>query len=125
MRHLLHNKSTAPFLLLLLLAVSAPLASAHSHPVSMEPAANATTPAPKKVIMHFSEDLEPKFSSITVSNEAGRVVSKQASVVNSTDAKLMTVTLPPLPAGVYTVHWVAVAVDSHRTQGAYNFTVKE
>jgi copper resistance protein C len=37
----------------------------------------------------------------------------------------MTVVLPPLPSGTYTVHWVAVSVDSHRTQGGYNFTVKE
>jgi copper resistance protein C len=125
MCHLPQKRSIAPFLLLLFLAVSAPLAFAHSHPVSMDPAVNQTTPPPDKVTMHFSGDLEPKFSSITVSDAAGHVVNKDASVVSSSDAKLMTVALPPLAGGVYTVHWVAVSVDSHRTQGEYNFTVKE
>jgi copper resistance protein C len=125
MSHLSHNKSIAPILLLLLLAVFAPMASAHSHPVSMDPAANATASRPGKVTMHFSGDLEPKFSSITVSNQTGRLVNKGASVVSPSDAKLMTVALPPLSGGVYTVHWIAVSVDGHRTQGEYNFTVKE
>jgi copper resistance protein C len=124
MRRLL-QKYSVPFLLLLLLAVSAPLASAHSHPVSMVPAANATTSPPEKVTMHFSGDLVSKFSSITVSDATGHVVSKATSVVGPGDTKLMTVVLPPLPSGTYTVHWVAVSVDSHRTQGGYNFTVKE
>jgi copper resistance protein C len=124
MRRLL-QKYSAPFLLLLLLAVSAPLASAHSHPVSMVPAANATTSPPEKVTIHFSGDLVSKFSSITVSDATGHVVSKATSVVGPGDTKLMTVVLPPLPSGTYTVHWVAVSVDSHRTQGGYNFTVKE
>jgi copper resistance protein C len=125
MRHLPQKTSIARFLLLLLLAVSAPLAFAHSHPVSMEPAANTTTPPPEKVTMHFSGDLESKFSSITVSDATGHVVSNGTSVVDPSDTKLMTVALPPLPGGIYTVHWVSVSVDSHRIQGEYNFTVKE
>jgi methionine-rich copper-binding protein CopC len=119
------RKYSAPFLLLLFITMSAPLVFAHSHPLSMEPAANATTSSPEKVIIHFSGDLESKFSSITVSNATGQVVSKSASVVGPGDTKLMTVALPHLPSGIYTVRWVAVSVDSHRTQGEYNFTVKE
>jgi copper resistance protein C len=30
----------------------------------------------------------------------------------------------PLSAGVYTVHWAAVSVDTHHTQGTFEFTVK-
>ena len=29
----------------------------------------------------------------------------------------------PLPPGVYTVNWHAVSVDTHHTQGSFNFTV--
>jgi methionine-rich copper-binding protein CopC len=36
----------------------------------------------------------------------------------------MSVALPKLPPGVYTVNWVAVSVDTHRSQGEYKFTVK-
>jgi copper resistance protein C len=113
-----------PSLLLLFLTVSASLAFAHSRPLTMDPAADSTTAPPSKVVMHFSEDLEPKFSSITVSNATGKVVNKDASAVGANDAKLMTVALPSLPAGVYTVDWISVAVDSHRMQGSYKFTVK-
>lgn len=120
----LQMKHIAPFLLLLLLVTSVRPMFAHSHPVSMDPAANATIASPEKVTMHFSGDLEPKFSSITVSNATGHVVNKEASVVSTGDGKLMTVALPKLPSGVYTVDWTAVSVDSHRLQGSYNFTVK-
>ena len=30
----------------------------------------------------------------------------------------------PLPAGAYKVHWQAVSVDTHHTQGTFEFTVK-
>ena len=59
----------------------------------------------------------------TVSDASGHVVNKDASVVGA-DALSITVAMPTLPAGVYTVNWVAVSVDSHRSQGEYKFTVK-
>jgi methionine-rich copper-binding protein CopC len=110
---------TVSFFALLLAA----LAFAHSEPVSMVPAANSTVSAPASVTVHFSEELEPKFSKLTLANAAGKVVSKDPSVV-SADAKVMTLPLPTLVAGVYTVNWVSVALDSHRAQGKYKFTVK-
>ena len=30
----------------------------------------------------------------------------------------------PLSPGAYTVHWHAVSVDTHHTQGTFEFTVK-
>lgn len=101
-----------------------PAAFAHTHPVSMTPAPDSTVEAPASVVMHFSGDMEPKFSSITVSNASGHVVNVEASSVASDDKKLMSVTLPKLAPGVYTVNWVAVSVDTHRSEGEYKFTVK-
>lgn len=43
-----------------------------------------------------------------------------ASVVNGTE---MDLALKPLPPGRYRVTWHAVSVDTHRTQGKYNFLV--
>jgi copper resistance protein C len=105
----------------LLIAVSA--ASAHTAPVSMMPAADATVASPKSIMIHFSGALEPKFSMITVTDASGHVVNKQSSVVGA-DTKMMTVALPTLVPGVYTVHWVGVSTDTHRSQGDYKFTVK-
>ena len=96
---------------------------AHTAPVSMMPAADATVASPATIMIHFSGALERKFSTITVTNAEGHVVNKELSVVSG-DNKIMTVTLPALPPGVYTVHWVGVSVDTHRSQGDYKFTVK-
>lgn len=109
------------FVLALLLA--APAAFAHTHPAAMMPAADSTGSSPSAVMIHFSGAIEPKFSHITVTDATGHVVNKEASAVAS-DAMSMSVVMPTLPAGVYTVNWVAVSVDSHRSQGEYKFTVK-
>ena len=109
------------FVLTLLLA--APAAFAHTHPVDMMPAANATVSAPANIMIHFSEALEPKFSMLTLTDAIGHVVNKEPSKV-SPDAKMMTLPLPTLAPGVYTVNWIGVAVDTHRSQGDYKFTVK-
>jgi len=105
------------------LVVVAPVAFAHTAPVSMIPAANSTVSAPPAVTIHFSGALEPKFSSITVTDAAGHTVNKENSKVGA-DTKVMSVDLPPLAPGVYTVHWVGVSTDTHREQGEYKFTVK-
>lgn len=52
-------------------------------------------------------------------------VSAAALAVSTTAyAKAMHLALQPLVAGRYTVKWIAVATDGHRTQGTYAFTVK-
>jgi copper resistance protein C len=119
--HFTTNRKLTLFVLTLLMAA---LAFAHAVPVTMVPAANSTVSAPANVTVHFSEELEPKFSKLTLSNAAGEVISKDPSVVSSTDAKVMTLPLPALGPGVYTVNWTSVALDSHREQGKYKFTVK-
>ena len=35
----------------------------------------------------------------------------------------LTVTLPKLPPGTYTVNWHVTSVDTHKTEGNYTFTV--
>ena len=108
---------------LLVAAMLVPAAFAHTAPVTMTPPADSTVSSPPNVTINFSGALEPKFSSITVTNAAGHVVNKEPSAVGA-DTKVMTVPLPPLPPGVYTVHWVGVSTDTHRSQGDYKFTVK-
>ena len=106
----------------LLLAV--PAVFAHTSPVTMMPAVDSTVGTPESVTIHFSGALEPKFSLITVTDASGHVVNKEPSVVSAADGKVMTVALPKLAPGVYTVHWVGVSTDTHRSQGDYKFTVK-
>ncbi|HTR08589.1 MAG TPA: copper homeostasis periplasmic binding protein CopC [Paraburkholderia sp.] len=100
-------------------------AFAHAHPKHETPAPNATIDiSTKEVAIDFDEGLEPSFSSIIVTGADGKPVNDGKSAVAQNDDKHMTAALQPLSAGTYTVAWIAVAKDGHRTQGHYTFTVK-
>ena len=104
---------------------TAQLASAHAHPTQQVPIAGATVPtSTNQVAIDFDDGIEPAFSSITVTNAAGKPVTNGKSMVDPSNNKHMSVALKPLTPGVYTVAWVAIATDGHRTQGHYTFTVK-
>jgi methionine-rich copper-binding protein CopC len=113
-----------PLVLAASLMMATGSAFAHAHPKVMEPGVDSIGPAPAQVSIRYTEGLEPKFSSIQVSGENGAAVTQAKSTVDSADATHMTLALPALKPGVYTVHWVAIATDGHRTEGTYHFTVK-
>lgn len=105
-----------------LLLAMAPLAHAHARPTHQTPAAGSTVTAPlQSVVIDFDDSLEPAFSSIAVTDAQGKPVTSAKAVVDATDRKRMSVTLKPLAPGKYSVAWVAVASDGHRTQGRYTF----
>jgi methionine-rich copper-binding protein CopC len=97
---------------------------AHVFPQKQEPGAGASVTAPSQVKIVFDGPLEPAFSSVTITNAAGNPVNIDKSSVDAHHPEAISVALPPLPAGRYTVHWVAVASDGHRTHGDYAFEVK-
>jgi copper(I)-binding protein len=106
---------------LLLTASSA--AFAHAHLRTASPAAGSSvTESPTEVVIAYTEDVEPKFSTIEVTDSAGqRLDSGVPHIVG--DASHLGVGLKRLPPGVYTVVWHATAVDTHKTEGTYKFTV--
>ncbi|NYH20730.1 copper resistance CopC family protein [Paraburkholderia bryophila] len=99
-------------------------AFAHVFPQKQEPGAGATVASPAQVRVIFDGPLEPAFSSLTVTDAAGKQVNTEKSAVDAQQAAAIAVPLPTLAAGRYTVHWVAVADDGHRTHGDYGFNVK-
>ncbi|KVT60199.1 copper resistance protein CopC [Burkholderia ubonensis] len=99
-------------------------AFAHVFPQTQSPSAGAEVPAPASVTIVFDGPLEPAFSSLTVSNSAGKQMNTAKAQVSPDNRKSISVALPPLPVDRYTVHWVAVAADGHRTHGDYAFKVK-
>jgi len=106
------------------LILAASPAFAHSHPVTMTPAPDSTVTAPTEVSIIFSEDLEPKFSSLKLKDKTGAVVSKQASLLDPSNPKHMTLALPKLPPGLYTLEWMSSSTDGHRLARSYTFTIK-
>jgi len=106
------------------LVLAASPAFAHSHPVKMAPDKDATVGAPKEISIEFSEALDPKLSTLELDDDKGVAVSKATAVLDPSDAKHLTLALPALAPGVYSVKWVSVATDAHRLNGTYSFTVK-
>jgi copper resistance protein C len=112
-------------LLVASLAGSPSSARAHAFPKTSEPGPDGTvSAAPPVVKIWFTGKLEPAFSKIEVSDAAGAAVDRGDAAVDTDDATLMHVSLEPLPPGSYKVHWHAVSVDTHATDGTFTFKVK-
>ncbi|HUO89036.1 MAG TPA: copper resistance CopC family protein [Rhizomicrobium sp.] len=112
------NKTLAALMMFAALALPA---AAHTYLQTATPEAGANlTAPPSEIVMQFSGDLEPAFSSITVTDEKDHVVNAGASVA---DGKTMRAALKPLKPGRYRVTWVAVSIDTHRSEGKYNFLI--
>lgn len=105
------------------LALSTIAAHAHSKPRLMVPDANSTVAPPTQISVIFTEALEPKFSSLKLTDNKGANMG-EPSIVDPADHKHMTLALPPLTPGIYIVHWSTAATDGHRADGQYSFTVK-
>ncbi|MHB8596280.1 MAG: copper resistance CopC/CopD family protein [Ktedonobacteraceae bacterium] len=104
---------------------SIPTASAHAVLVRSDPAANALlhTP-PTHVRLWFDDMLIAETSHVIVQNAEGQEVDRRDSAVSHTDPREMTVTLPGLPVGTYTVQWVAQSADDgHVTSGSFTFSI--
>ena len=100
-------------------------AQAHAHLRTAVPAVGGTVPAsPPAVAITFSEGVEPRFSTIEVQDAAGQRVDRNDVHTAPTDNKVLSVGVPQLAPGTYTVVWHATAVDTHKTEGAFQFTIK-
>lgn len=105
----------------LFLAALPVAALAHAHLLKANPAADAVLKAsPPGIELHFTEGLEPAFSTITVTDAHGRAVNSGPSEAKGA---AMHIALKKLSPGRYHVHWVSVAIDTHRTSGDYDFSV--
>ena len=97
---------------------------AHAHLDRANPAVGSTvTPAPKEVVLWFTNQLEPAFSSIEVRDEKGASVQAGKALVDRSNRTRMSVPLKSLPPGSYKVMWRVLSVDTHRTQGDFSFRV--
>jgi methionine-rich copper-binding protein CopC len=106
-----------------ILAVLAGPALAHAFLKTVTPAVGGTVQqAPAMVVIDFTEGVEPRFSTITVQDGSGARMDLGDVHLQGGNQHLV-VGLKPLPPGVYKVTWTATAVDTHRIQGDYSFTV--
>ena len=106
------------------LALQSP-AWAHAFLDHAEPKVGSTGASPPRELkLWFTQELEPAFSTLAVQDAQGKEVDKQDAHLDAKDKSLFLISLPPLPAGTYTVIWHAVSVDTHKTQGRFEFTIQ-
>lgn len=105
----------------LLLVLAGSQASAHATLDHAEPrVGNKVATMPPEVTLWFTQKLEPAFSSITVTDSAGKRVDTGKTRV---DGSQMAVPLRPGGSGTYRVKWRVLSTDSHTTEGNFTFQV--
>ncbi|MCI4432110.1 MAG: CopD family protein [Nitrosopumilus sp.] len=114
------------FLIILLFILSMSIPYAAAHPFIVETSPNSVSNAPvgiTKIIVHFSESVEPDFSSLKVLDSNGEQIdNKDSKYFDGNDS--LVVTTPPLDDGVYTVtSKVLSKVDGHLVSAAFIFAV--
>jgi len=108
----------------LAVALGARTVQAHAFLDHANPAVGSSLPtAPATVTMWFTQQLEPAFTTATVTDASGNVVDTGPAQVDPKDPTELRVSLKPLTPGAYTVAWHALSVDTHTTTGHFIFTV--
>lgn len=111
-----------PFATTAFLALAA-ATTAHAHAFldHAEPRVGSTvSAAPKEVVLFFTQNIEPAFSSIEVSDANGARVDLGKSKAS---AGTMRISVKALPPGTYRVRWQVLSVDTHTTEGNFTFQV--
>jgi len=105
------------------MALTLPAVPAYAH-ASLDranPRVGSTVSSPPRTIsLWFTEKIEPGLSTIEVRNAAGARVDQGRA---HGGGNVLQVGLKPLPPGTYQVHWRVLSVDTHKTEGTFNFQV--
>lgn len=105
----------------LLLCLAAGEARAHALLDHAEPRVGTTVAiAPRQVTLYFTQELEPAFSTVSVTNSSGQRVDTGKARVSGSQ---ISVSLRSAGPGTYHVKWRILSVDTHRTQGDFTFQV--
>jgi copper resistance protein C len=106
---------------LLVLALSTAAAQAHAFLDHADPLVGSTVAtAPHELTLTFTQNLEPAFSTVTVTGPGGARVDQGKPQISG---NTMRVGLKAAGPGTYRVHWRALSVDTHTTQGSFTFRV--
>lgn len=108
-------------LCLLLVELANGAARAHAFLDHASPLVGSTVQtAPREVALSFTQNLEPAFSTIEVTDASGARVDQGKAQISGAS---MRVGLKALAAGSYRVRWHALSVDTHTTEGSFTFHV--
>ena len=118
------RKTSTLMLMTFILVASAATAFAHAWLQSAIPPVDSTViQAPTEITIAFTGAIEPRFSTVEVTNDSAERVDDAQPRPTPGDTTRLSVGLRNLQPGTYTVAWHATSVDTHRTDGTYRFTV--
>src|SRR5689334_2244065 len=96
--------------LVAMLAFISGQASAHAQLDKADPAKGSSVASPEKILLHFDDELEMKFSSFKLTDASGKAVAIKTT--KAPDKYSLSATpVAPLASGVYTVSWTAASSD--------------
>ena len=106
-------------------ALVATHAFAHAQLEKASPPVGGTVASASEIRLTFTEGVELKFTKVSLTGPGGSAVPLGAAKTEPNNQAVLIAPIPkPLAAGLYKVHWQAVSVDTHHTQGTFEFTVK-
>ncbi len=91
---------------------------------TMPPVGSTVKAAPAELVLMFSEEVEPAFSSVVVTDAQGTRVDTGKVRTDPQDATHLLAAVKTLGPGTYKVVWHVTSVDTHKTEGHYQFTVQ-
>nr|WP_116189412.1 copper resistance protein CopC [Paenibacillus taihuensis] len=98
-------------------------ASAHAELERTMPEPNAKyQQSPATIELSFNESIEPEVGAIKVLDSKSRPVTDKAPA-ESKDGQTLTLPLPKLTEGVYTVSYAVISEDGHPVSGSYVFVI--
>lgn len=98
--------------------------AAHTSLLQTDPAPNSTLDhSPETITLHFDDPLQAGFSKVTVFDASQRPVTTVSNPASGTDPSALTIGVPKLKTGVYSVLWQVLSPDGHPVRGAFVFTV--
>ncbi|CAM3476649.1 copper resistance CopC/CopD family protein [Marinicrinis lubricantis] len=110
---------------LLMFMMTSHQAAAHASLIQAKPSqGERLDQAPTEIKLIFNERLEKALFSVTVLDPEGRKVTNQDAEM-SQDQRELSLQLPELEHGVYTVSYQIMSADGHPVQGSYVFAVGE
>lgn len=100
--------------------------SAYAHAFlerALPPVGSETATPPPQIVLTFTEGVEPLFSTIELRDKQGTALAVGKPHTEPGDKRKLVVDVPTLRAGRYSVIWHATSVDTHKTEGSYQFTI--